>query len=179
MEIHRFEKVWIAAAMLLIIGFIGTVTYGALGAGIQMVNDDGGTIDPANFENNPTEYDPPGDNWNPPGGEWVPGQEGEHYRMYVLAYQFGFRIGEGDEIRIPADTKVTFYVTSQDVVHGFEVAGTNVNTMVIPGQVSKITTRFDEPGDYGVLCNEYCGANHHNMAIDMQVVPKEAFQGGN
>jgi cytochrome c oxidase subunit 2 len=177
MEIHRFEKVWIAAAMLLIIGFIGTVTYGALGAGIQMVNDDGGTINPDKLANAPSEYDPPGDQWNPPGGEWV-GEDRDHYRMYVLAYQFGFRIGGPDEIRIPADTRVTFYVTSQDVIHGFEVVGTNVNTMVIPGQVAKITAKFDEPGDYGVICNEYCGSIHHTMAIDMQVVPKDEFEGG-
>jgi cytochrome c oxidase subunit 2 len=177
MEIHRFEKIWLAAAMFLIIAFIGTVTYGALGAGIQMVNDDGGTINPDRLANDPTGYDPPGDNWDPPGGEWV-GDDREHYRMYVLAYQFGFRVGGADEIRIPADTKVTFYVTSQDVTHGFQVVGTNVNTMVIPGQVAKITTEFDEPGDYGVLCNEYCGAAHHSMAIDMQVVPKDEFEGG-
>jgi cytochrome c oxidase subunit 2 len=172
MEIHRFEKIWLAAALALIIGFIATVTYGAVGAGVEMVSDEGGTIDVDALADDRTGYDPPGDTWNPPGGEWVPGQEGDHYRVYVLAQQFNFN---PDPIRVPADTNVTFYVTSPDVMHGFEVVGTNANTMVIPGQVSKITVRFDEAGDYGIICNEYCGAAHHDMAVNMTVAPEEEF----
>jgi cytochrome c oxidase subunit 2 len=172
MHVHRFEKVWIAAAMVLILGFIATVTYGALGAGVTMVNDDGGTVDLGALADDRTGYDPPGDTWNPPGGEWVPGEEGEHYRVYVLAQQFNF---QPDPIEIPAGTKVTFYVTSPDVIHGFQIVGTNVNAMVIPGQVSKISARFPEAGDYGIICNEYCGAAHHDMAVNMTVVPEDEF----
>jgi len=41
--------------------------------------------------------------------------------------------------------------------------GTNVNLMVAPGYVSEGTTTFTEPGEYLVVCNEYCGLGHHNM----------------
>jgi cytochrome c oxidase subunit 2 len=69
-----------------------------------------------------------------------------------------------DPIELPAGSEVTFYITSRDVVHGFEVAGTNINAMVIPGEVSKITAEFDEPGEHGIVCHEYCGSGHHDMA---------------
>ena len=46
MEVHRFEKIWIAVSLLLIVGFIVTITYGAVGAGVAMVDDSGGTVDP-------------------------------------------------------------------------------------------------------------------------------------
>jgi len=42
---------------------------------------------------------------------------------------------------------------SVDVIHGFQIVGTNANTMVVPGYVSQFTTVFDEPGDYLIVCN--------------------------
>jgi cytochrome c oxidase subunit 2 len=58
---------------------------------------------------------------------------------------------------------VTFRLTSADVIHGFQIVGTNANAMAIPGYVSQFTVTFDEPGEYLVVCNEYCGLLHHNM----------------
>jgi cytochrome c oxidase subunit 2 len=36
--------------------------------------------------------------------------------------------------------------------------------MVIPGHISEITVDFDDPGEYTMLCHEYCGIGHHNMS---------------
>jgi cytochrome c oxidase subunit 2 len=58
---------------------------------------------------------------------------------------------------------VTFFLTSKDVQHGFHLWDTNLNVMVLPGQVSKVTVTFDEPGEYTYVCNEYCGVGHHTM----------------
>jgi len=41
--------------------------------------------------------------------------------------------------------------------------------MVIPGQVSEIDVNFDEPGQYSVLCHEYCGIGHHTMFMTINV----------
>jgi len=166
MEIHRYEKIWTAAALLLIVGFIATVTYGTVGAGVKMVDDSGGTVDAGSLGD--TEFGDPGVT-----------QVGENqYEVHVVARQFLFQPGTTSPIRVPANSEVTFYVTSADVVHGFEVAGTNVNVMVIPGQVAEITVRFDEPGQYGIVCHEYCGAGHHTMAGQLVVVPEDEYEGG-
>ena len=63
----------------------------------------------------------------------------------------------------PANRPVTFRLTSADVIHGFEIVGTNGNTMVVPGYVSQFTTTFRTPGEYLIVCNEYCGLMHHGM----------------
>lgn len=63
---------------------------------------------------------------------------------------------------LPAMTPVTFHVTSLDVIHGFEIVRTNGQSMVIPGYVSQFTTQF-APGEYMIVCNEYCGVGHHLM----------------
>ncbi len=65
---------------------------------------------------------------------------------------------------------MTINVTSKDVIHGFEIPGTNVNMMVEPGYVNSLTTTFDKPGEYTILCNEYCGAGHHMMTARIKVV---------
>lgn len=165
MEIHRFEKAWAVISVVLIVGFIGTVTYGTLGAGVEMVDDSGGTVDAGNLEN--TAFADPGVR-----------QVGEdEYEVYVVAQQFLFRPGTSSPIRVPAGSTVTFYVTSADVVHGFQLVGTNVNTMVVPGQVAEITVEFDDPRTYGLVCHEYCGSAHHNMAGQVVVVPQDEYQG--
>jgi cytochrome c oxidase subunit 2 len=69
---------------------------------------------------------------------------------------------------VPANTPVTFRLTSTDVVHGFQIVGTNGNTMILPGYVSQFTTSF-EPGEYLITCNEYCGLGHHMMAATLIV----------
>ncbi|MFB6107253.1 MAG: cytochrome c oxidase subunit II [Haloplanus sp.] len=163
MEIHRYEKIWAAVALLMIVGFIATVTYGAVGQGVKMVDDSGGTVDPNHLEN--TQFSNPG----------VRQTGANEYAVYVVARQFFYQPGTSSPIRVPANAEVTFHITSADVIHGFEIAGTNVNTMVIPGQVTEITVRFDHPAQYGIVCNEYCGSGHHTMEGRLVVVSQSEF----
>ena len=175
MDVHRFEKHWIAASLVMIVAWIATVSYGAVGPpGIQMIDDSGGTVDPADIANNDFGA---ADAFREPGVY----ETGENeYAVYVVARQFAFDPGTSAAIRVPAGSRVTFYVTSADVIHGFEVVGTNVNAMVIPGQVTRMTVEFGGPRTYGIVCNEYCGAGHHTMAGTIEVVPRSQFsaQGG-
>jgi cytochrome c oxidase subunit II len=76
---------------------------------------------------------------------------------------------------VPVDTPVKFRLTSTDVVHGFLLPATNVNTMVVPGFVAEVRTSFSRPGVYAMPCNEFCGDGHHGMWARVRVVPKEAF----
>ena len=45
MHIHAYEKLWLAASILLILLLIGSVTYGAVGPGVAMVADSEQPID--------------------------------------------------------------------------------------------------------------------------------------
>ena len=67
------------------------------------------------------------------------------------------------EVEIPVGAEVTFTATTPDVIHGFHIAGTRVNLMLIPGQVTRSHYRFQRPGEYPLICHEYCGVGHHNM----------------
>jgi cytochrome c oxidase subunit II len=78
-------------------------------------------------------------------------------------------------VEVPVNTPVKFRLTSADVVHGFLLPDTNVNTMVVPGFVSEVRTRFASTGDYPMPCHEYCGLGHHAMWTRVSVVPVEQF----
>jgi cytochrome c oxidase subunit 2 len=169
MHVHRFEKIWFGVSLLLIVGFIATIVYGAAGPGVAMVGDDGGTIDASavadgNFEQT--------DNFREPGIY----EEDDGIHVYIVARQFLFNPGTSQPIDVPAGETITFHVTAADVTHGFNLAGTNVNTMVIPGQVAKFEVTFDETGEYGIVCHEYCGSGHHTMAGKLNVVSQSNFE---
>jgi cytochrome c oxidase subunit 2 len=76
-------------------------------------------------------------------------------------------------IDVPAETKVTFRWVSMDVLHGVHIPMTNMSTMIVPGYVAEITTTFPKPGDYPLLCNEYCGLGHNHMWSNISVIAKE------
>jgi cytochrome c oxidase subunit 2 len=173
MELHRYERIWLAGALALIVLFIATVVYGSVGAGIQMVEDDGGTIDPDTVAEGSFSQT---DNFREPG-VYQSGQN--EYDVYVVARQFAFEPGSREPLRLPAGSRVTFHVTSADVVHGFNLVGTNVNTMVIPGQVATMTVEFEEETEYGMVCHEYCGAAHHTMAGSIDIVPRAQYDAAN
>jgi len=90
----------------------------------------------------------------------------------ILAQQYAF---VPSCIVVPDGTSVKFRVTSPDVVHGFLIAGTNVNTMVVPGFVAVVRTRFERPGSYATPCHEYCSVGHEGMWARVMVVGHQEF----
>lgn len=93
----------------------------------------------------------------------------------IIATQFEF---VPNCIVLPAERDVTLRFTSPDVIHGILVSGTNVNTMVVPGYVAQVHTRFTRTGDLLMPCHEFCGLGHSQMLATVRVVPPEAFRPG-
>ena len=50
-----------------------------------------------------------------------------------------------------------------DWQHGFSLQPVNINIQVVPGYEMVITMTPDSAGEYGIVCNEYCGIGHHMM----------------
>ena len=90
----------------------------------------------------------------------------------VIAQQYSF---VPECIVVPTDTPVVFRVTSPDVIHGFLIAGTNVNSMVVPGFVAEVRTRFDKSGEHLMPCHEYCSVGHEGMWARVKVVDRGEF----
>jgi cytochrome c oxidase subunit 2 len=148
MQVELYERIWMWAAGVLVVLFLGAIF---VTAGVQAVQPPSHleTVDPTTLDTHP-EFGTPVATTRPNGSVVVP----------VVAAMFGFT---PDPIEVPAHVPVTFRVTSADVIHGFEVVGTNANAMAIPGYVSQFTVTFATPGEYVIACNEYCGQFHHEM----------------
>lgn len=76
---------------------------------------------------------------------------------------------------VPAQTKITIRATSADVLHGMFIQGTNVNSMLVPGYISMVETKFAAPGEHVVPCHEFCGYGHQGMWGKIRVIDKAAF----
>ncbi|HEX6636817.1 MAG TPA: hypothetical protein VF033_04095 [Steroidobacteraceae bacterium] len=111
------------------------------------------------------------------GGEFVEDNlgtsaEGGRIVVRVLAEQYAFH---PNCIVVPEGQPVTFRVTSSDVVHGFQIFGTNVNTMVVPGYISTFVATLEGTGERIMPCHEFCGVGHAAMWARVHVVSAEQF----
>jgi cytochrome c oxidase subunit 2 len=157
LRIVLYEKAFLALGAFLLVASLVAVAFASVSMGIELPGRVG-QIDPAAIDQTPP-FDAPGVR-----------QVGENaYEVVMVGKAWAF---EPNEVRVPAGADVLFTATTRDVIHGVAVEGTRVNMMLIPGQVSQNTYRFDEPGEYLLLCHEYCGLAHHAMYGKVVVVPE-------
>jgi cytochrome c oxidase subunit 2 len=78
-----------------------------------------------------------------------------------------------DRNTVRAGELVESQVSADDVNHGFAIyqgkSRIIAQTQAMPGYVNKLQVRFTEPGEYEVLCLEYCGLAHHGMRAAIKV----------
>lgn len=148
MKIHTYEKAFLAAGLVVLVGCMAALAYASLAMGIHLPGAVG-QIDPRQLATTPP-FDQPGVRQVGP----------DLYEAVIIGRAWYF---EPAEIRVPAGAQVTFTATASDVLHGFNVEGTRLNMMLIPGQISRNTYRFTQPGEYLLICHEYCGLGHHLM----------------
>lgn len=148
MYIDLYERIWMWAGVGIIVMFLGVMIVPSV---VMAINPPSHveTVDPAALSSNP-EF---------ASGAITTRDDGSVV-VSVIASTFAYG---PDPIEVPANKPITFRITSSDVLHGFQVVGTNANAMAIPGYVSQFTYTFQRAGEYLVTCNEYCGLYHHAM----------------
>lgn len=154
MKMHKFEEIWLVLAVAVLVLSMVVTGYQAFAQGMAPPSGKE-TIDPTKVD----EIAP----FDNPGVFEIGDNE---YEVVMTLQIYSFNPGD---IEVPVGSTVHFTMTSKDVVHGFQVAGTNLNAMVMPGHIQKISQTFDEPGEYLVLCNEYCGTGHQMMSTTITV----------
>ncbi|MDH3734711.1 MAG: cytochrome c oxidase subunit II [Gemmatimonadota bacterium] len=148
MNVDLYERFWMWSSGGIIAVFIASIIYTSAAQSLQPPSHVE-TIDPQTARTSPG-FAQPSVTLNADGSATV----------HIMAQMFAFL---PTEIRVPRGQPITFRMTSPDVIHGFQIVKTNGNAMVVPGYVTQFTTRFDTPGEYLIVCNEYCGLGHHIM----------------
>lgn len=77
---------------------------------------------------------------------------------------------------LPADTKIRFVITADDVIHAWWVPVLGWKQDAIPGFINEAWTRINEPGVYRGQCAELCGKDHGFMPIVVNVLPRAEFE---
>ncbi|PID23966.1 cytochrome c oxidase subunit II [Sporosarcina sp. P7] len=165
MHLHKYEKVWIVFGLASLVLFLLIIGFAAFWKGTHPQSHIE-TIDPQNVEAN--------ESFQPDNLGLTEVADGK-YVVNMVASAFNYDLGKEEDgtatktIRVPKGSTVLFQVTSKDVVHGFQVAGTNVNMMVEPGHISRFESVMKNNGEFTVVCNEYCGIGHHLMFGTVEV----------
>jgi Heme/copper-type cytochrome/quinol oxidases, subunit 2 len=154
MEINKFERYWLIAVGLTLGAFIAATIVAVTVFGIRL---------PSPVERvNPQRLDQT--IFASPGVRKI---ADNRYEAVIVAKSWAFNAGpeagSPPVLRFPRRSQVTFYVTSQDVLHGFQIEGHTINLELVPGHVARATINFNRPGEYNIICNHYCGAGHHVM----------------
>jgi len=92
--------------------------------------------------------------------------------VFIAAYRFNWA---GTPVVLETGTEYDVHLSSYDVQHGFSIRpehtlSKQMNFQVLPGYEWVLPMEFDEPGEYHVICNEYCGNGHRTMHGTVQVV---------
>jgi len=159
--LHKLEKIWLGLGMGSLVLFLGIIFVSAIHSGHEPIASGREFIDPELIDKDEV--------FSKPGLHKVEGKDWDYELVFVVS-AFNYNPGEVD---IPKGAKVKIIATSRDVVHGFEIAQTNVNMMIEPGHISTFVKTFDKKGEYLLLCNEYCGTGHADMKSNIKVVDKK------
>ncbi|MBM4762069.1 cytochrome c oxidase subunit II [Bacillus sp. B15-48] len=157
MHFHKLEKIWLIFGVATLLVFLSVIGVSAFYLGNQPPSCLA-TINPDNVDAQAP--------FDQPGLKKVEGKEWD-YELVFVASAFNYTPGE---VEVPLGAKVKVIATTKDVIHGFSVAGTNINMMLEPGYISEYETTFDTVGEYLIVCNEYCGIGHHLMTSMIKVV---------
>jgi cytochrome c oxidase subunit 2 len=157
--VYLYELAWILPSIAIPVGMLAALLVTAFGAG-KHVPSIGGQVDPTKvLETAP--FDQLGLVETGP----------LRYEARLVAQIWAFM---PNELRVPVGSTVTFVATSKDVIHGLFIPGANVNVMLIPGQIARVTAHFDREGEFFIACHEYCGIAHHTMGGKVVVEPRSA-----
>lgn len=175
MHIDRYERTWLVLSILFLLALVGVISFTTFGLGMHLQ----GTTQEAFAASNLSAGDLPAVSQPDSGSRrhvradqppfdqpGVRKQADGSYRVVMVAKIWSFT---PKTVEVPAGVPVEFLVTSADVIHGFRVEGTTLNSMIVPGELTHLTYTFDKPGEYTLFCHEYCGVGHQAMSARIVV----------
>ncbi len=93
--------------------------------------------------------------------------------MWKMQHQTGQR--EINELHVPVGRKVKLTLTTEDVIHDFDIPAFRTKVDVVPGRYTYLWFEPTKPGKYHLFCAEYCGLNHSGMGGYVYVMEQRDF----
>ena len=155
-KVGRAELTWIAIAFLWGLFMFGMMVWWHL-EGNQNLSNEVYRIDPAVYEAKVEAF---ADEFTVGEVEGIPvvkAPPGSDIYMLSRLWEWWpiLELKKGETYRL--------HLSSLDWQHGFSLQPINMNIQVHPGLDHVVTLTPTEVGEYGVICNEFCGLGHHQM----------------
>jgi cytochrome c oxidase subunit 2 len=74
-------------------------------------------------------------------------------------------------LKLREGVEYTLHISSLDINHGFSLYPANINFQIVPGYDYGLKIVPNSHGDYKIICNEFCGIQHHIMLGKIIVEP--------
>jgi len=154
---ERVELIWIVIAFLWgLFMFSFMIAWHIIGQ--QNLNKEAYRIDPSNYESKVEEFAKKYSVREEKGVPVVKPPAGKDAYLLGRLWQWW------PILQLEKGTSYRIHLSSLDWQHGFSLQPTNINIQVHPGYEHVITLTPTEAGEFGIVCNEYCGIGHHTMA---------------
>jgi len=103
------------------------------------------------------------------------------YEIEVVArkwsWLFSYPNGHKDDnLHVPVDRPVRLVMRSEDVIHGLFIPAMRVQMDIVPGRYTRTWFRALKPGEYNLVCSQYCGTKHFDMRALVIVHPPGEFE---
>jgi len=72
-------------------------------------------------------------------------------------------------LELEKDKTYRLHLSAMDYNHGFSLQPVNINIQIVPGFEHVVTVTPNKSGTYSLVCNEFCGINHHTMVSRLYV----------
>ncbi len=154
--LHKEEKIWIFLALVWCILITVAMPWWHF-VGNQNASQEYYTIAPEDFDmltDNFIEKYKTGEESDVPVVTPPPGSD-----IFLRGQQWSW----DPILKLKANETYRLHLSSIDVLHGFSVHPINMNFEVVPGWDYVLTITPTTKGTFGIICNEFCGIEHHAM----------------
>lgn len=103
-------------------------------------------------------------------------------QIRVLAQMFSWVFVYNNEkesenmLVVPEHTPIKLNIESLDVIHSLYLPAFRVKADAVKGLPTYVWFRSGDPGEFDILCAEYCGIDHAKMLAKLMVVPREQYE---
>jgi cytochrome c oxidase subunit 2 len=83
---------------------------------------------------------------------------------------------EINTLHVPVNRPIELLMTSEDVIHDFDIPAFRIKHDVLPGRYETLWFTADKIGSYHLFCSQFCGTDHAAMGGQVVVMSAGDFQ---
>ena len=97
-------------------------------------------------------------------------------QMFSWIFVYGNDKESENLLVVPEPTPIKLNIESLDVIHSFSLPAFRVKVDAVKGLPTYAWFRSGDPGEFDIMCAEYCGISHANMVAKLKVVPRAEYE---